>query len=290
MIKSAIDIGSNTVQMLIGEIIDGKLQHKSSYLHTTRLGGNCDGLLTKSAINDTIAVLKEYIEIANLAGVEDINIVATAAVREAVNKKDFLNAACAACGYDVDVIDGLREAELSACGALSGNLTDIVNNTLVIDIGGGSTELIYRDQNRNISAVSIKMGARRAAINNWSAQEIMSRLSERVRIGIGNNDWQAVGVGGTITTAAALLKGLHEYSCANIEGSMLCFKDIELLLKKLLPLNIEQRCGFSPLLAERGEIIVEGLQILISLMELLSLKTVKVGAGGLLEGVIRLPN
>lgn len=284
MKKAAIDIGSNTVQMLIGEVINGKLTRINSYLRTTRLGGNSDGVLPSAAITDTLAVLKEYIAKANQADIEDIDIVATAAVREAVNRREFLDAARAACGYEVDVIDGLREAELATCGALGGNLTDINDDSLIIDIGGGSTELIYKDDNCHIAAVSVKMGARRAAVNNWNEEEIFSRLSDSVRIG--NRDWQAVGVGGTITTAVALVKGLKEYDRASVEGAVLHYYDVRLLLDMLKPQSIEERCCFSALLSERGEIIVEGLLILISLMELLSLTTITVGAGGLLEGVI----
>ena len=283
MKKAAIDIGSNTVQMLIGEVSNGSLKHDNSYLRTTRLGGNSDGVLTVAAIDDTVKVLKEYIAIAKRAGVKDIDIVATAAVREAVNRQEFLDIVSNVCCHKVEVIDGLREAELSACGALGGNLAGIDDNVMVIDIGGGSTELIYKNDN-HIAAVSIKMGARRAAVNNWNEEEIFARISDSV--GIGNRDWQAVGVGGTITTAAALIKGLNEYSRAGIEGSLLHDDDVGLLLDRLIPLSIEQRCGFSPLLSERGEIIVEGLLILSSLMKILSLATIKVGAGGLLEGVI----
>ncbi len=283
MKKAAIDIGSNTVQMLIAEVSNGSLKRDNSYLCTTRLGGNSDGILAAAAIADTVAVLKEYLAIAKRAGVKDIDIVATAAVREAVNRQEFLDIVSNVCCYKVEVIDGVREAELSACGALAGNLAGINDDVMVIDIGGGSTELIYKNDN-HIAAVSIKMGAGRAAVNNWNEEEIFARIGDSVCID--NRDWQAVGVGGTITTAAALIKGLKEYSRASIEGSQLHYYDVEMLLDRLMLLNIEQRCSFSPLLSERGEIIVEGLLILISLMKLLSLATIKVGAGGLLEGVI----
>lgn len=278
---AAIDIGSNTVQMLLAQISDGRFISRRNYLATTRLGHGGDKLLSADAIAETAAIVADFVSQAREA--LRLRIIATSAVRDAQNSAELQSAitALAPQAPAMEILSGEAEARLSFLGARVS--IDAPPDQPVIDMGGSSTEVIYELGGR-LRAVSVDMGAVRAMSHGWDRQEIKERLSGGIRRL--NNAAGAVGVGGTITAAAGVLRGLPEYDRAAIEGMALSYADLDKLLHDLLPLTVPQRCAFSPLLTKRGEIMEQGLYIWLSLMEILQTQTITVCGGGILDGAV----
>lgn len=279
MYRAAIDIGSNTVQMLAGEIVAGEIRIAGQYLATTRLGegGN---ILSQKSIRDTVEALREIKRQLNEAGISDVRVVATSAVRDAANRRELLNAAREATGIEIEVLTGQEEARLSYLGA-----TAYFKGAppLVLDIGGGSTEMIWEEEGQ-LKSVSLDLGAVRAYQNGWTKARIKEELKKAEPLP--RDERSLVAVGGTATTAAALLAGITQYSREMVHGRFVSVYEVQQLLDRLSPLSAIERCSYSPLLARRGEIIVDGLLILLSAMEQLDKNSYITSDAGILDGVI----
>lgn len=280
---AAIDIGSNTVQLLIAKVIDGQIIARDNYIKTTRLGASPQpNSLTAEAIDRTAEAIGQFITLARQAGAESIRIVATSAVRDAANKQEFLAAIKQITDQPVEILTGQEEALMSYRGACS--LLSFAPGTPVLDVGGSSTELIYAFNNQDISCTSINIGSVRMKQNNWSDKQMRTIIAQGF-IPQGESEL-AVGVGGTITCTAGVLAGLQTYDRAAIEGAVISTEQLRELLANLLPLTIRERCSYSPLLHKRGEIIEQGLQIWLALADLLNFNKILVCGGGILDGTI----
>ncbi|MCL2496820.1 MAG: hypothetical protein FWF04_05330, partial [Clostridiales bacterium] len=272
---AAVDIGSNTVQLLVAESDDihfrpnfqlpkdtrqtikqaenGRLPNYFFALHTTRLGASPNpGLLDEARIKDTLSVLQEYRAELLRRGVAAVRVVATSAVRDAANKDALLRAVHELCGWQVEVLCGQEEARLSFWGAAAPALAMGARHILMLDIGGSSSELI-RWRGGHMYSASADVGAVRAQVAGWRADKIESLLAAMIKAEDDDKAALAIGAGGTITTAAALMQGCREYSRQAVEGYELKAEAVEVLLATLSPLSIAERCAFSPLLARRGE-------------------------------------
>ncbi|MCL1976463.1 MAG: hypothetical protein FWG61_09930 [Firmicutes bacterium] len=298
---AAIDIGSNTVQLLVVEREDAHFRPPLtdsvikpgntknplfSALRTTRLGASSKpGLLKKKRIEETVEALKEYHSLLSSLGVEKVRVIATSAVRDAANAQLLLQAVRDSCGWQIEILSGQEEARFSFFGAAASALAYGMNHIIVLDIGGNSSELIRWRKNR-LSTISANVGAVRAHVAGWQINEIIEALAFIDREEDDDKAELIIGVGGTITTAAALIMGCQEYDRKTVEGYCLKIEEVEELITILQPLTIAERCAFSPLLERRGEIICEGLLILVVFYRLLSLTELKVSAGGVLEGCL----
>jgi len=278
---AAIDIGSNTVQLLVAGYNGEKLLPLASELRTTRLGAtNENGDLSRQAIELTAETIADFVQTAKNNDAEAIRIIATSAVRDAENRQELVEALANVTDVPLEILSGIDEAALSYCGAKMS--LDFPPFTPVIDSGGSSTEIILEDEEGIIQAISLNMGAVRAKVNGWDKKNIYQKLSENIK----NTSPLLVGVGGTITTIAGVVLGLEKYDRASIEGYALSPEQIRGLLETIMPLSIEQRCSFSPLLSKRGEIIQQGLEIWCSLCEIFKAKKIMVCGGGILDGAI----
>ena len=289
---AAIDIGSNTVQLLVAGSEDIHFRPHFQIpplffaLRTTRLGAASQGgLLAPERIAATLDVLQEYRKMLIAQGVGAVRVVATSAVRDAANADLLLKAVRDLCGWQVEVLSGQEEARLSFLGAAGPALARGEQHILLLDIGGSSSELIRWRQGR-LDTVSADVGAVRVQTAHWQEEEIESALAKKIKVQADDAAALAIGAGGTITTAAALVQGCSEYSRQAVAGYFLTGEAVDALLAKLLPLSIEQRCAYSPLLTRRGEIICEGLQIVRAILRLLSLPGLEVSPGGVLEGCL----
>ena len=281
---AAIDIGSNTVQLLICEVADGRLRNCINDLHTTRLGAMAaPGVLAKPAIQATAEVIAAYMARIRATGVSHCRMLATSAARDAKNS-DALKWAIYSLSPDapqMEILSGSEEAALSYRGAAAS--LDFPPEMPVFDAGGASSELIYLQQGK-ILGISADVGAVRAAQNRWERREIKDRLT--AAYGSPRFTPAMVGVGGTITALAGWKLALPSYQRNAIEGETLSRTDMEAMLTQLMPLTPVERSQVSPLLAKRGEIIVEGLWIWLSAMEILHAEQVLVTGGGILDGAV----
>lgn len=281
---AAIDIGSNTVQLLLAETRGRRIVSRRNEIRTTRLGaGDAPGLLSVAAIDFTAQAVAEYMALIRAFGARQSRIIATSAVRDAANRGDLCAALCAAApdAPTLEIVSGAREAGLSFLGARAS--LDFPLDWPVVDVGGASSELIYW-QDGSACGVSADVGAVRAVRNGWTRGQTAAALGAVFRPL--RQSEAVVGVGGTITTAAGLLRGLCAYDRAQIEGARLSRDMLAALLETLSALPRRQRCAYSPLLEKRGEIIVEGLWIWLAVLDLLSVDQVLVTGGGLLDGAV----
>lgn len=161
MRKAVIDLGTNTFNLLIGELIDGKLNllHVDKIPVMLGMGGINDQRIHKEAQQralEALATFKSYCEEHN---VESVKAIGTSAIRDAVNRKEFLKKIKEHVGIDVEVVSGIREAELIMKGV---SLThDFDRPTLIMDIGGGSTEFILCHKNKVLNSISTNIGVSR---------------------------------------------------------------------------------------------------------------------------------
>ncbi|MDO4582125.1 MAG: hypothetical protein Q4B96_06045 [Bacillota bacterium] len=277
-LAAAVDVGSNTVQLLIAAVSEGRIVRRDNHLRTTRLGALENGCLSERAIAATLAALGEFLALCRAAGCPPPRLVATSALRDALNSAVLLDAVKQAWGLDIEIAAGEREAYLSWLGA-----NEDGRRLPVLDVGGSSTELAYVADGR-LRCRSLDIGAVRAHSRLWDAARIAAAVASGLD-GVGGFETLR-GVGGTITCAAGLRLGLDAYRREAIDGYVLRAADIDELLALLLPLGVEQRCAYSPLLSARGEIIVEGLYIWRALIERLSIERLIISAGGILEGIV----
>ena len=281
--KGIVDIGSNTVQMLLAQPQGTGWHIVDQQVRTTRLGqGLKEGILTESSMADTLKVCLEYRQILDQMGAGMPVAVGTSAMRDAANGWVLQQRIAAVCGWPVKVLSGDEEAFASYRGALF----DFPPGTQlpVVDIGGGSTEIIFIQEGK-LQTISSQLGAMRAKSCGWDQEKINEIIQERFSV-VSDLPETIVGVGGTFTTAAALLLGLNCYTRQAVQGYALVASEVMELLRVLSPLSTAQRCAFSPLLAQRGEIIVQGLWIALGVFQRFSLKRIMVSAGGLSDGLL----
>lgn len=286
----AIDMGSNSFHLVIAREQDGKLQivHKEKQQVKLAQGLDADNRLSNDAIQRGIECLKDFnLRFAEISNAE-IRLVATYTLRVAVNRADFLTQAKAALPYPIEVISGHEEARLIYHGIAQSEMLD--KHNLVIDIGGGSTEVIVgrRQKSRALSSLNcgcvsfhekffadghINMENFNAACQ--AADEEFSTLSQAYF----NQEWDLVlGSSGTIKAVSEVLNEL--YGDADI--SLVSLKK----LKRQLIEWGELSGRFSSIDERRSAILPAGLAILISFFRRLALKRLKYTSGALREGVL----
>ncbi|MGI6630494.1 MAG: Ppx/GppA family phosphatase [Bacillota bacterium] len=286
LMKAAIDIGTNTIRMLIGKVVKGKVEVHAQFIAEPRLGaGITEGKLTYEAMARALKVLKDYKTAAQDYQVQDVFVVATSAVRDAANKKEFIDAVFNNTGWRVEVITGNEEAVLSFIGAIS-TLPEINGAPVIIDIGGGSTEVIFQ-RNGRIKGVSVNVGAVRLWEAAWPEEELRIRLLPVLReVSSLKEKILPVAVGGTATTAAAVLYGITNYSREKVQGKPLNLDELIGLKSRLAGMTMEERKNVAGLTPKRADIIVPGLDILICILRELGVTRILVSDAGILDGLL----
>lgn len=282
--KAAIDIGSNTVRLLIGEVEDGRVRALHQQLFTTRLGDTTvGGKLSPVGREKTIAALRSFAAVLAEWGVESAPIVAaTSAVREAADGADFAREVQDKLGWQLRILAGEQEAACSYAGAASCGSAGAV----VIDVGGGSTEVICREADGQIRGKSVKVGAVRLFSGEVAMADLRDTLRPLLDVLPKDGEREFVSVGGTITMLAAMLLNLQEYSREAVSGYRVSVAQLQQLLAELAPLTPEQRLAAYPQLAGREDIIISGLQIYLELAELFAAQEFVASDAGLLDGLL----
>ena len=288
---AVIDIGTNSTRLLIAESGSGKLEVINKRLITTRLGegiGNTTVLL-RPAVDRTIHALRNFCSIIEETGVDTVVVAATSAVRDAGNRREFISEVKSKTGLEVRVLSGTEEAELSYAGVLGGlktggNLVTEGKTPVVIDIGGGSTEFIWTRYGA-LKCISTRVGAVRMTERKASQaeiEEILEEVLDDIRI---SGAKYLVGVGGTITTAAAVEKKLRVYDPAVIHGYFLKKEAIGSILADLEAMPLDRRKEVPGLQPERADIITAGLRILLTVVGGLDLEGIIVSETDIMYGM-----
>lgn len=269
-VKAAIvDLGSNSLRLLLGTY-DGKEWHNEpKRLWTTRLGKRAaDGQLTEEAMTRSLDALKEIQGLIGSYGATRVVGVATSAVREASNGEAFMAEAVKVCPMEPNVITGEEEAALGFAGAISSFPGDERHFGL-IDIGGGSTEIAlgtaegaYWNRSYPIGAVRLKERSDEGPQEVW--QETRPWFDP---LPIEGPFGEFIAVGGTATTLAAMHLKMTEYNPGLIQGHQLTRAVIEGMIMELRYMTPEERVQVPGLPATRADIIVAGAEILTSFMD-----------------------
>ena len=260
---AAIDCGTNSIRLLVADVTtgaDGAPAYRDVHreMRIVRLGQGVDatGVLAPEALERTRAALVDYTAVLRRKGVERVRMVATSATRDAGNREDFFGMVRATLGSDAEVISGDEEAQLSFVGAV-GDLDPADGPFVVVDVGGGSTELVVGELTasgavvtaaRSVDVGSVRITERCLPGDPPTADEV--REARSVAAGIladafaavpvrGVRTW--VGVAGTITTLSAVAQGLPEYDPAAVHLSRLTGADLHRTADELLGLSREER-------------------------------------------------
>ncbi|MBI5044240.1 MAG: Ppx/GppA family phosphatase [Nitrospirae bacterium] len=299
-ILAGIDIGTNTVRLLIADVRDKyNFREIRSERRITRLGEGLieNGRLMPSAENRTIYVLKEFGEILKGYPVEAVTAVATSAVREAENGKEFVERIKVETDFDIEIISGEEEARRTFFGVVAG-LNNKNGSLLIIDIGGGSTEFIVSKNAEVLDSIStglgvVKLTERFVKSDPVSEAEIkelnqainneLKNLNKRLN---GINNATFVGTAGTITTLAAIDQNLTLYNPLSINNYILKKKSVDRIFDNLKSMTIEERLNIPALEKGREDLIIAGTAIVLSVMEEFGFREMTVCDYGLREGII----
>jgi exopolyphosphatase/guanosine-5'-triphosphate,3'-diphosphate pyrophosphatase len=292
---AAIDIGTNSCRLLIAERTSrDSFDILNRKLEITRLGEGVDQnkLLKVSAVNRVFEALKKYKKITDEIQVDRIRVVGTSALRD-VENSHLLTEKINNLGFELEIISGEKEAELNYSGAVS----NLDGKFLLIDIGGGSTEFIWSNAS-NINFKSLDIGCVRMTekfifnpkekVNSIEIEKIKNYvenlLVKELKL---NKRFKVKGVGGTITTVAAIKLALKVYDSSKIENLKLEYSELEKILDSLSKLNLEERKKIAGLQPKRADIIVSGLIILKTILKYINSQKLYVSDHDLLYGLLK---
>lgn len=287
MLLASIDIGTNSTRFLLAEVNGGTVTALKSGLLTTRLGqGINHSRLLPEAMERTVLAIEALLKEIEPFHPRGIIAAATSAVRDAANREEFLRLTRQRTGLEVVVLSGEREAAASYRGVLAG-LPIAAGSSMVLDVGGGSTEMIWFGQ-EGVRYVSLPVGAVRMTEGGHTEEQIRKLLAPA--LGEVKNrqgkDLSLVAVGGTATTLGAMSLQLAQYRPERVHGCFLPLPEIERLLAMLVAAGPEGRKKIVGLQPERADIILAGVIIVKIVLQSLNLKGLTVSESDLLHGLV----
>ncbi len=296
MQKAVLDIGSNTIRLLIADISSQHIQRIHYEHHIARLGEGLQqtGRLGQAGIQRAIKAFDHIIAACAKHGIQprQIHAVATAAVREACNGSAFVKQVQAETGLSIQIIDGQTEAKLALAGAKLGLGKRIADNMLLFDIGGGSTEFNRVIGGKLEDSFSLKIGVVRLMEQYQDYSDLkqavipfLTRLDQR---------WQhaappthLVGTAGTVTTLAAITQNMQHYDAKAINGYALPQATFQAVKQQLLSMTPHQRLQHYRILEKgREDVIIAGVAMIDAIFEHWHYHTLISVDYGLLEGLL----
>jgi len=291
---AVIGIGSNSVRMLVAEAEGTTFRRLTRDREGTRLFAGLDERrnLSRESMEKTAGAVARMAESARRIGVDELRVFATSASRDARNGEEFLSLLREKTGAEPEIITGEEEAVLSFLGA-----TEVApgpGSRGVIDIGGGSTELVIGEGARIDRALSCQMGAVRLyQILTIERAEDMAAV-EAAAEGILADSWEAcevpdtwIGTGGTFTALAAIVKGIRWTDRTFMHGTRMTEGEIRGIGQRLANMSVEERLTLEGLQPSRADIVVHGICILLGVMKHLGIESILVSEYGNLDGYIR---
>ncbi len=299
-IYAGIDIGTLTLRLLIARIeSDGRLHELASERRIVRLGEGLEPSrrLQPAPMARALETIAEWMPVIERAGAREVVAVATSAVRDAVNRDEFLDAVKRRSGLDVTVVSGEEEARLSLLGIQSG-LPRGVELFVALDIGGGSTEFIKVVPGQAPAMVSVDEGVVRLTEECLRSDPVRPDELTTTRVRIARRldvveaklgtmaGFRLVGTAGTITTLAAMDQRMAVYTPARIHNYRLSLETVRRILADLIARTHAQRRELTGLEPGREDIILAGTLILTEAMERFGFADCLVSDYGLREGVL----
>ena len=296
---ATVDIGTNSMRLLIADYENNKIFNRKKYVEVTRIGKGVDekGMISGEAINLNSSGLEKFISLAKSKRCEKIRVIGTSALRDSKNSDEFIKKAYEKTGVNIEIISGEMEANLGFLGIKS--ILDEKKYTLTIDIGGGSTEFILgnRDgelvfsKSENIGVV--RLTERFLKLDIPSDIEIieMDKYIETVigdtidvlkRYDIG----KFIGIGGTATSISSMIQKMEIYCSDKIHNSKIYYDELVEIYKNLKKMTLEEKKMIVGLQAKRADVIFTGVCIMKKIMSMLDIEYVTVSEYDNLEGMI----
>ena len=285
VIKGVIDMGTNSMRLAVAEVEDGKLTMLGQKVLYPRMGEGMgdERRIHALPLERNAEAAKELLIQGHSWGAENIRLTATSAVREAVNKEEVCRYMEEKTGVKVEVLSGEQEAQLSYNGASEDFLQE--DRTLaVLDIGGGSTELVYQSEGK-LCRASVPVGAVVLTEERLTWTEAEELLLDLVKEPLPENIL-LVGVGGTHTCLAAIEQKLKEYDSQRVHGFQLEKNRVAYWLELLQSVPTEERLNIDGLTPQRADILPAGVQIVLRMMELLQQEEITISDKGLVYGLL----
>jgi exopolyphosphatase/guanosine-5'-triphosphate,3'-diphosphate pyrophosphatase len=291
---AAVDCGTNSIRLLVRDL-PGPEVHRE--MRVVRLGQGVDqtGALAPEALERTRAALVDYAATCASLGVEATRMVATSATRDASNRRDFVDLVRSTLGVEPEVVTGDEEAALSFLGATA-DLSPDDGPFLVLDIGGGSTELVlgttHVEAAKSVDVGCVRLTERHLRDDPPTPEQVAAARADvdaaldvaldRVPTARAST---AIGLAGSVTTLAALALGLTTYQPQAIHLSRMSAQDVETWTERLLAMTRAQRAALPVMHPGRVDVIGGGALVLQSVMRRLGLAEVLVSESDILDGI-----
>lgn len=293
-IAAGIDIGSNSIRLIIAEVENNKIkniiyQEKA----TTRLATNINktGILAEEPFKKSIDVLEGFRKALDKYNVTKIKTVATSAVREARNGEDFIKAAKNA-AIEISIISGKEEGMLEYLGVCSG--FDAGSHPLILDVGGGSSEIIYMQENNELHTESHKIGVVKM-VDMFDFQSGSNEMIEKCRayikdffknVTIPDNIQSFIATAGTATTLAAIDMEMTEYDFNKVNGYKITKEKVIEILNKVYSTPYNKRLEIKGMDKGREDLIIPGILIILEILNKTNINIITVSDFGLREGAV----
>lgn len=300
MMRAILDLGTNSVRLLVAEVGEGRIEPLIQESRVTRLGQGVDvaGHLQLEAMERTLNTLKELVSLIP-QGVP-ASVLATSAVRDSKNRNEFASRVKEAIGIPLQILSGTEEAKLSFAGAvLSLKHLPLSEPITVVDIGGGSTE-IYTGlaDGQLLGGDSAQVGAVRMLERHITShplleteqlaleQDLDTILQPLLAENLAYAPQTLIAVGGTATTLAAMVQNLAKFSHEKVTGFEMSLAQLQELYRTLGTLSLSERKQISPLQPGREDIIICGAAILVTVTKRMGFSKLLTSVGDLLYGSI----
>ena len=293
----AVDCGTNSIRLLVADVDGDRKADVHREMRVVRLGQGVDrtGELAVEALERTRLALVDYAATCRALGAERVRMVATSATRDARNRDDFRELVQDVLGVAPEVVSGDEEAALSFDGATRG-LDPAQGPFLVMDIGGGSTELVLGTSSPE-AALSVDVGCvrltERHLLDDPPTQEQVAAAEADVDAAIARvravvpveRARTAVGLAGSVTTVAAIALGLGAYDAERIHLSRIAAADVAGVASRLLAMTRAERAALPVMHPGRVDVIGAGALVLATLVDRLGLPDVVVSEADILDGI-----
>ena len=293
---AAVDLGTNSTRLLVADIDDSRIREIRRETRVTRLGEGVDRRrrLLPLPIARVRNVLSDYRRAIEEQAAERTLLIATSAVRDAENGEAFLGEIEWSYGFATRLLSGHDEAMLTFRGVTSDRV--LAAGTVIVDLGGGSTELVAGSSDGVRWHDSLDMGSVRLTERflpsdpptqdelSACAAAARSLLADRVPDDVRDSVDAVVGVAGTITSIAALDLGLDQYDRARVHGHVLTRDGLTRQLERLASVPVEERRAIRPLDPDRAPVIVAGAVVVREVIDFFGLDGIEVSEHDILDG------
>lgn len=292
-----IDIGSNTVRLAVYQLSENsayRILDQGRWPARLSQRMDSEGRLSHEAVEELAEVLQHFLRICYKHEVQNIRAVATAAIRQAVNREQLIHRLFEVTGLKIEILSGEDEARIGSRAMLN-SLSP--SDCFVVDIGGGSTEVTLIKERRVVSAISFPIGcvntSTRYALGDGPVPSTtLTDMQSEINALLSQESWIAshphlplIGLGGTVRALAKLHQRETDYPFPLLHGYEMNISDLKIILLRLAAITIDQRRKLPGLSKDRGDVIVPGIAILLGVINHMQADRLVVCGAGLRDGL-----